>query len=82
MTQNQRLIEYLADGKSITPLDSWKQLGIMRLASRINELKNMGYPIKKEMVEVQNQFGEGVKVASYSRDYSRSNYHYERRVVA
>lgn len=64
-TQNQRLIEYLKLNKSITQLEALTELGIFRLASRINDLKNMGYTISGEMTEVTNRFGEKVRVKRY-----------------
>lgn len=38
----------------------------MRLASRIKDLKNDGYSIKKEMVESKNRWGEIVRFAKYT----------------
>lgn len=40
---------------SITQLEAIREYGIMRLASRIKDLKNDGYSIKKEMVESKNR---------------------------
>jgi hypothetical protein len=37
----------------------------MRLAARILDLKDSGYEIRREMVEVNNRFGATVKVARY-----------------
>lgn len=64
-TQNQRLIKYLEKHKSITQLEALSELGIFRLASRINDIKNMGYAISGEMTEVTNRFGEKVRVKRY-----------------
>ena len=42
-TQTQRIIDYIAEFGSITQLDALRDLGIMRLASRISDLKRQGY---------------------------------------
>lgn len=43
-TQNQRLIAYLEKHGHITQLEALTELGIFRLASRINDIKRMGTP--------------------------------------
>lgn len=65
MTQNQRLIEYMTEHGSITPLEAMTELGIMRLASRISDIKAMGYIIDSEMITVKNRFGEDCTVKQY-----------------
>lgn len=65
-TQCKRLIQYLKEYKSITQLDALRELGIMRLASRMTELKKNGIPFKKEMVTVKNRYGEPVSFAKYT----------------
>ena len=50
MTQTQEILEFLKSGRSITPLDALNHLGCFRLASRISEIRKMGYPIQKDMV--------------------------------
>lgn len=65
-TQCARIIQYLQDFKSITQMEAIQQLGIMRLASRISELKKSGYDIEKKMIKGKNRYGEPVSWASYS----------------
>lgn len=43
-----------------------QEYGIMRLASRISDLKQMGVPIEKEMVSGKNRYGELTSFARYS----------------
>ena len=66
-TQCERLIEYMErhpiDG--VTQIDALHELGILRLASRISELRSDGYVIEKEMISVKNRFGEKCSVARY-----------------
>jgi len=66
MTQNDRLLEHLQRGHSITPLESWRDLGVYRLAARICELRQQGHDIHSEPVNVANRYGDTVKVARYS----------------
>jgi len=68
MKQNERLLEWLQSGKSITALESFNQLGIMRLASRVCDLKKQGYEIKSEMIGVKNRYNEKCSVKRYWLD--------------
>lgn len=65
-TQCDRLLIYLQDFEAITQMEAISELGIMRLASRISELKKNGYEIEKRMVKGKNRYGESVSWASYS----------------
>lgn len=66
-TQCDRLLDFmLAHAEGITQIEALNSLGILRLASRISELKDQGYPIEREMVKVTNRFGEGCRVARYT----------------
>lgn len=64
-TQNQRILDYMEQFGSITQLDAMKDLGVMRLASRISDLKRSGYPITSEVETVENRFGEKVHIKRY-----------------
>lgn len=64
-TQNQRVISYMRDFGSINPLQALSDLGVMRLASRISDIKRMGYGIEKKMAEGRNRYGETVRYAEY-----------------
>jgi hypothetical protein len=65
MTQNQRLLDWLKQWKTITPMEAWQELGIYRLGARAWDLKQAGHPIKSKLVKVQNRWGETIKVAQY-----------------
>ena len=65
-TQADRVIDYIETFGSITQLDALKDLGVMRLASRISDPKKQGYPIKSETETVQNRFGENCYIKRYS----------------
>lgn len=64
-TQNQLIIEHLERFGSITALEALNAYGIMRLASRISDLRHSGYCIAKEMVKVTNRVNEVTLVARY-----------------
>ena len=64
-TQNNRIIDYLRKRGSITQFEALSELGIMRLASRISDLRRLGYSIESEMVVVKNRFDEECRVKRY-----------------
>ena len=64
-TQNERILKYIADFGSITQLEALSDLGVMRLASRISDLRSLGYPIISEQATVQNRYGEKCHIRRY-----------------
>ena len=64
-TQNDRIIDYMIEFGSITQLEALRDLGVMRLASRISDLKKKGYSIIKEPVEVVNRYNEPCRIKRY-----------------
>ena len=66
MTQKDRILRHFNDKGSITALEAMKEYGIMRLTSRICELKNEGYNIKSEFVSSTNRYGEKVSFSKYT----------------
>lgn len=66
LTQNQRIIDYMHEHGAITQLEAMNELGIMRLASRISDLRKKGYEITSKMVKVKNRYGETCRVKRYS----------------
>lgn len=65
MTQCERILRHLADYGSITSLEAMKEYGIMRLASRISDLKNMGYKITSTTETSKNRYGETTHYSKY-----------------
>lgn len=65
MTQTEKILFHIQEYGSITPLDALKEYGIMRLASRVSELKRAGFPIVSEMETAKNRNGEPVRYARY-----------------
>lgn len=64
--QQQRIIDYMVEFGSISPYESFRDLGITKLATRISELIADGYIIKKERVNGKNRFGEKIHYTRYS----------------
>lgn len=64
-TQNERILKYIDKFGSITQFEALQDLGILRLASRICDLRRLGYPITSEMVTVKNRFEEDCHVKRY-----------------
>lgn len=65
MTQKEMIIKYINDFGSISPLEALSDLGIIRLASRITDLKNDGVKIVKSMEKSKNRYGKAVHYARY-----------------
>ena len=65
-TQNDRILAYMDEFGGITQLEAIRDLGVMRLASRISDLRRMGFPIVGSTVKVRNRWGEPCSVKRYS----------------
>ena len=65
MNQHQRIIQYINDFGSITPMQAFSDLGITKLSTRIGELIKEGYNIVKEYVSGLNRYGEKVWFMRY-----------------
>ena len=66
MTQCETILRHMEECGTITSWEAMQEYGIMRLASRITDLKKAGYPIRREMVSRKNRYGETVTFARYS----------------
>lgn len=64
-SQNQRILDYISEFGSITHLEAEHNLGVCRLASRVCDLKRLGYSIISEYVTVKNRHGEKCRVKRY-----------------
>ena len=65
-TQAVRVLDYINQFGSITQFEALRDLGVMRLASRISELKKQGYPITSKVEAVKNRFDENCYIKRYS----------------
>lgn len=64
-TQCDQILWYMEQHGSITPKEADKAFGCMRLASRISDLKRMGYVITKQMETGKNKAGKPTRYARY-----------------
>lgn len=62
-SQTQRVLERLRQWP-LTHLEAERELSVMRLAARINELRRE-HRIETTMIEVKNRAGEMCRIASY-----------------
>lgn len=65
-TQCDRILLHLKEYGSITSITAITEYGILRLASRISNLKQRGYLIKSELKTGKNRFGETTHFCVYS----------------
>lgn len=66
LTQCERIIQFIEETGSITQLDALEQFGCMRLASRMCDIKKMGYSVEKKMEKSRNRYGEPISYARYT----------------
>ena len=66
VTQKQLILDYIDEFGSTTPLEAIRDLGVYRLASRISDLRKIGYPIETNMETVLNRRGKKSIIARYS----------------
>lgn len=65
-TQAQRVLDYMNEHGSITQIEALNCLAVMRLASRISDLRRQGHNIKSETVVVKNRWKEQCRIKRYS----------------
>lgn len=72
VNQRERILSYIDDFGSITPMD----LGITKLASRVSELIHKdGIAISKTKEYARNRYGEKVHYMRYSREVQDGGVH-------
>lgn len=64
--QTELILQYMQRHGSITQLEALRDLGCMRLASRISDLKRQGYPIESNTVAVKTRYHEKAYIKRYS----------------
>ena len=64
--QADKILRYLREYGSITPLDALREFGCMRLGARIWDLRQAGHRIRRDMEAHVNKFGEKVHYARYT----------------
>lgn len=66
MTQCEKVERHMRDYGSITSLEAMQEYGIMRLASRISDLRKRGVVIASSMESGRNRYGEKTHYAVYT----------------
>ena len=64
-SQIQRILDWVDANGSITSFDAVYHLGILRLASRIHDIRKLGYTVETKRESVTNQYWETVHVVRY-----------------
>lgn len=64
-TQNDRILDYMDKFGSITQWEAMRDLGVMRLASRISEMRKAGLNILSEYETSKNRLGENIRYKKY-----------------
>lgn len=65
MNQRKQILEFINENGSINPIEALEQIGCFRLATRVFELKQMGYPIKTRQHKYKNAKGQNKRYAVY-----------------
>lgn len=64
--QTDRVLDYIREFGSITQLEALQDLGVMRLASRMSDLKRLGYDVEGRIEAVNNRYGEKCYIKRYT----------------
>ena len=75
MNRAERVLEYMREFGSITPMEAFSDLGITKLATRVSELKRQGYEFDQEVVQTKNRYGENAHFMKYrlKENHGRKN---------
>ena len=65
LNQCERILKYIEEQGSISQLEALEHFGCMRLASRMSDLKKMGYNVTRRMEKKKNRYGEPISYARY-----------------
>ena len=65
ISQKNRIVDYIKQFGSITSWEAYKELGVMQLGARIDQLKKEGYIFRTEWIQTKNRFGENVSFKKY-----------------
>ena len=71
-TQRTKLVRRLSSGKNLTVNEAESKYGIKRLAARIHELREEGFPIYTNTVVVKGGRNAGKKVTAYRLNVART----------
>ena len=66
MRQSERILQYIHDFGSISPMEAFQDLGVTKLATRVSEMRREGIEFEKKYVKAKNRYGETVYYMRYS----------------
>ena len=66
MNQCDRIIRYINEFGSITPMEAFSDLGVTKLATRISEMSQKGVEFDRQFVKSKNRYGQPVYYMRYS----------------
>lgn len=64
-TQKKRIIEYMKEHGSITPMEAIEHIGCTKLSTRVGELKREGHNIEGKMEKGHSRWGEDCRYMRY-----------------
>ena len=65
-SQCEKILTFLRECGSITPLDALREFSCLRLGARIWDLKQQGYKIRTDIESAKNRYGDTVHYARYT----------------
>lgn len=65
-SQCEKILTFLRECGSITPLDAIREFSCLRLGARIWDLKQKGYKIRTYIESAKNRYGDSVHYARYT----------------
>lgn len=68
MNQHEKILKYLNDFGSISPMEAFADLGITKLATRISEMRKDGIDFGQRMEFGKNRYGERVHYMRYWKE--------------
>lgn len=75
MTQSEEILRYMELAGSITPAVAYEEIGCLRLAARISDLRKRGYKIASEYVTRKNRWGRKVTFCRYRLEEAENATH-------
>lgn len=66
MNQCELILKFIKENGGITSQEAMLELGVYRLASRINDLTNQGYVFDRKTIQAPNRYGEMTHFTRYS----------------
>ena len=76
--QEARVLDYMATRGGITQVEALRDIGVMRLASRVSALRKKGWPILDTWEAGRNRYGEKYRAKRYYLENGESRDEEER----